>query len=450
MTAVASEVVAPRLFSQPRSLVVLTFTDAWERFSYYGITALLVLYMTQSLLLPGHIESVVGLATVRGVLGHAGAPLKPLALASQIFGLYAALAYFAPVLGGLIADRWLGRRLCVIIGAIALILGQLALILDETFLLALALLICGAGLVKGNITAQVGDLYSPADDERRTRGFAIFSTGINLGAIAGPLLCGLVAQIFDWRWAFGLAAALMLLGLLTYLAGARDLPVAARHAASTNETSALTRHDGRVVATLVAVMLITVFQSVAAFQSLAIGLVWIHARVDLNLWGFSTPVAWFAALIPLAGVVGLPLVLGFWRWQAARGHEPGPMGKIALGAGLAVIGNLVLVLGSLARGGVPIAAPIACNLILGLAYLYYWPTLLALVSGAAPARFKSVMVSGVFLSLFVASLVVGGLGGLYETLGDTRFWALHAAIAATGAVLAMVSAGLVRRGLAAN
>ncbi|HYB34092.1 MAG TPA: MFS transporter, partial [Steroidobacteraceae bacterium] len=165
----------------------LAFTEAWERFSFYGSLALLVLYMVDQLLLPGHVEHIAGFAALRTALESFAGPLSPQALASQIFGLYAGLVYFTPLLGGASADRWIGQRTAVAIGALAMAAGHIAMGFDATFLLALLLLIVGSGFLKGNIAAQVGALYPIEDEARRTRGYVIFSTGINVGAVIGPL-----------------------------------------------------------------------------------------------------------------------------------------------------------------------------------------------------------------------------------------------------------------------
>jgi POT family proton-dependent oligopeptide transporter len=214
------------------------------------MTALLVLYMVNQLLLPGHIEQVAGFAAFRAVIESITGPLSTQALASQIFGLYSGFVYFTPMLGGLVADRWIGQRNAVVIGALSMSGGHLAMAFDQSFLLALLLLVVGSGFLKGNISAQVGALYPASDESRRTRGFAIFSTAINFGAVAGPLACGMLAQAYGWHYGFGLAAILMLAGLATYLVGYRHLP--ARVPRRTREAARLRAAEWRVVLALVA------------------------------------------------------------------------------------------------------------------------------------------------------------------------------------------------------
>jgi proton-dependent oligopeptide transporter, POT family len=221
MTAATVDKAAPTrtFFGQPIGLAYLAFTEAWERFSYYGMTALLVLYMSQSLLLPGHVENVAGFAAFKAGLEAVFGPMSALALTSQIYGLYTGFVYFTPVFGGWLADRFLGRRTAVVLGALLMSAGHIAMAFEASFLLALLLLVVGCGFLKGNISAQVGGLYAQDDGAGRTRGFTIFSMSINVGAVAGPLVCGLLAQVYGWHVGFGAAGALMLLALVTYLAG---------------------------------------------------------------------------------------------------------------------------------------------------------------------------------------------------------------------------------------
>src|ERR1700731_1631641 len=180
----------------PKGLLYLAFTEAWERFSYYGMTALVVLFMVNQLLLPGHVEHIAGFSGFRAAVESIVGPLSTQALASQIFGLYSGFVYFTPMLGGLIADRWIGQRNAVVMGALLMSAGHVAMAFEQPFLLALLLLVAGSGLLKGNISAQVGALYPRDDEARRTRGFTIFSTGINIGAVSGPFVCGGLAQFY--------------------------------------------------------------------------------------------------------------------------------------------------------------------------------------------------------------------------------------------------------------
>ena len=426
------------LFGHPKGLFFLAFTEAWERFSFYGMTALVVLYMVDQLLLPGHVEHIVGFERFRAAIESVVGPLSPQALASQIYGLYAGFVYFTPVLGGLIADRWIGQRNAVVIGAILMSAGHLAMAFDQSFLIALALLVAGSGLLKGNISAQVGALYPLDEESRRSRGFVIFSTGINVGAVCGPLLCGVLAQVYGWHYGFGAAGLCMLAGLATYLWGYCYLP--ARVPKRRHEGRDLTAADWRVIAALLAVMLISIFQSVAFYQNANVLMVWMQEHVALAIGPITIPIPWFASIDPLASIVAVPPLLWLWRWQGSRGGEPGDLAKMGIGAGIAAASNLVLVLGILAAGGERLSPlwPIVYCVGLGISFLYYWPTMLALVSRAAPAKVNATMMGIAFLSLFVSYMLIGRIGGFYEALGPLAFWAMHAAIGAGGMVLVLV------------
>ena len=425
-------------FGHPRGLFYLAFTEAWERFSYYGMTALVVLFMVNQLLLPGHVEHIDGFSGFRAALESLSGPLSTQALASQIFGLYSGFVYFTPLLGGMIADRWIGQRNAVVIGALSMSAGHIAMTFDQSFLLALLLLVVGSGFLKGNISAQVGALYPPEDEARRTRGFVIFSTAINIGAVVGPLLCGLLAQVYGWHYGFGIAAIFMLLGLATYLYGYRYLP--ARVERRKFEGTRLTAAERRIVYTLIAVILITIFQSTAFYQVYNVSSIWIQSHVALELGGYRIPVPWFLSVNSVFSILGVPLVLWIWRRQALRRREPNDLAKIGTGAWIAAASNLILVTAILVSGDslVHPIVPFLYSAGLGISFLYYWPTLLALVSQAAPAKVNATLMGLVFMSLFISNTLIGWIGGFYEKMTPAAFWAMHAAIAAGGGLLVML------------
>jgi POT family proton-dependent oligopeptide transporter len=422
----------------PKGLFYLAFTEAWERFSFYGMTALVVLYMVNQLLLPGHVEHIGGFNSFRATIESVAGPLSTQALASQIFGLYSGFVYFTPLLGGIIADRWMGQRNAVVIGALSMSAGHIAMSFDQSFLLALLLLVIGSGFLKGNISAQVGALYPPEDEARRTRGFIIFSTAINIGAVVGPLLCGFLAQAYGWHFGFGIAAIFMLLGLATYLYGYRYLP--ARVARRQFEGARLTSADRRIVFALIVVMLIAIFESVAYFQLYNVGPIWIQQHVRAEVGSFRIPVPWYQSLISLFSIIGVPLLFWIWRRQALRHREPHDLAKIGIGAWLAAASYLILLVPIVTAvdGVVHPIWPFLCCALMGIAFLYYWPTLLALVSRAAPAKLNSTLMGLTFMTLFIANNLIGWLGGFYEKMGPTTFWAMHAAIAAGGGIVVML------------
>ena len=422
----------------PRGLFYLAFTEAWERFSYYGMTGLLSLYMVDQLLLPGHVEHIGGFPGLRAALEAAFGPLSTQALASQIFGLYSGFVYFTPLLGGIIADRWIGQRSAVVIGALSMSAGHIAMTFDQSFLLALLLLVIGSGLLKGNISAQVGALYPPADESQRTRGFVIFSTAINIGAVAGPLLCGLLAQVFGWHYGFGIAAIFMLLGLATYLYGYRHLP--ARVARSGEAGRRLAAADWRIVWALVAVMAITIFQSTATYQNFNVMPIWIQQHAAPGFGSFRIPIPWYGSFFSVSSILSVPLLFWLWRREVLRHRESNALARIGRGAWIAAAANLVVAAVSLMPGGAPLSPiwPLLYAALLGIAFLYCWPTLLALVSHVAPARANATLMGLVFMSLFVANSLIGWIGSYYEKMRPADFWAMHAAIAAGGGLLVVV------------
>src|SRR6184192_4885433 len=207
----------------PRGLGYIAFTEAWERFSYYGMQALLVLYMVNRLLHPGHIEHIAVFGPFRHLIETFRGPLSVQALASTIFGLYTGLVYLTPIAGGFIADRFLGRTRTITIGALLMSAGHFLMAFDVTFLLALTCLLTGVGCFKGNLASQVGALYAPGDN-RRADAFQIYYIFINGGVIAAPLIVGTLGEVYGWHWGFGAAGVGMLIGLTIYLSGRKYLP----------------------------------------------------------------------------------------------------------------------------------------------------------------------------------------------------------------------------------
>jgi len=198
----------------PKGLAYLAFTEAFERFSYYGMQALLVLYLVKYLLKPGNVENVAFFDSFRQIYGNIdGQPL-----ASAIVGTYFALVYLTPIFGGLLADRVLGKRRTVLIGAIVMAAGHFLMAFEASFLFALLCLVLGCGMLKGNIASQVGSLYRPAD-LRRADAFQIFYLGINAGVIAAPLIVGTLGEKYGWHRVFVAAVVGMLVSLAIYIKG---------------------------------------------------------------------------------------------------------------------------------------------------------------------------------------------------------------------------------------
>jgi POT family proton-dependent oligopeptide transporter len=197
----------------------------------------------------------------------------------------------------------------------------------------------------------------------------------------------------------------------------------------------------RIVAALLLVMALTIPHSIAYYQNTNMNFVWIDANVDLLVFGFHIPTAWFGSIDSFISIVFVPVLFGVWAWQERHGGEPNEIGKIATGAFMAAGANLLLVIGCLTMTRVSVLYPVVYNIILGIAFLYYWPPLLALVSRAAPPSLKSTLMGVAFLSLFISNIIIGRIGGLYETMTPAAFWGMHAAIAGLGGAFALLLSG---------
>jgi proton-dependent oligopeptide transporter, POT family len=421
----------------PRGLYYLSATELWERFSFYGMQALLTLYMVNQLLLPGFVENVWGLAALRGLFEFAG-PLSRTDFAGLIAGFYSGFVYFTPIVGGWIADRVLGARRTVMIGAALMSAGHLAMTFDQLFLVALLLLILGSGALKGNISAQVGSLYPREARSLRERGFSIFSTGINIGAVAGPLVTGAVAAVWGWHAGFAVAAALMLVALATYLAGQRHLPEVAPRRRKDPDARPLTQAERRKVWALIAVIALTIPAEIAYPMVWTIGSVWVDTYVDLGL----IPAPWFGSADSLGAILAAAPLIALWAAQARKGREPSSVGKIAIGTALTGVGALILAAGSQLspeRDSVHILWPIAGYFTMGLAWMYYWPTTLALVSRVAPPAVVGTLVGGAFISPFLAHSLAGIIGTRFDNMTPAAFWTMDAGIAFAGALLLLAA-----------
>ena len=449
MIEAAQQPIEPQ--GHPRGLYYLAATELAERFSYYGMTALLALYMVHQLLLPGHAQHVWGLAALRGLFEFRGA-MSDQAFASLIYGWYGGLVYFTPILGGWLADRRLGSKLAVTIGALLMAAGHLTMSFDETFLLALLFLILGSGLLKGNISAQVGTLY-PADAESmRARGFTIFSTGINIGSVAGPLVSGGVAAAYGWHAGFAVAAGLMLVALAVYLLGQRHFPDTRPQSAAT-ALPVLTTEERRRSWALIGVIVLIVPALISYTMIWNVGIVWIDERVSLASPFGTVPASWFNSVDSFASIVVAVPLLALWAWQARRGSEPGSLTKIAIGAAITGASALLLAAGSLmpdAAGKVPVMYALLGFTGMGAGFMWYWPVTLALVSQAAPARTRSTLMGGAFLSLFVGMTIMGWIGSYYEEMSNAAFWTLDAGLAVAGALLIFAARGPLHAALRAG
>jgi POT family proton-dependent oligopeptide transporter len=442
MTTATGDKATPRageVFGHPRGLLVLAGTELWDRISFHGMQSLLTLYMVEQLFQRGHVEKIVGFPTFRGVVQAVVGNLTTQGLATQTFGLYIAFVYVTPTIGGWLGDRVLGRARTVTLGALLMTAGHFCMAFDQSFLLAMLLLILGAGALRGNLQPQVGELY-PKDDRRRVVAFQLYASMINFGAFVAPLVTGALGKAYGWHVAFAFAGFGMLVGLLVYLSGQRFLP-STRPRASQAPRTALTPKERRVVLRLLAIVPVCGLFWIAQSQVWNTYNLWVRDHVELQVGAFSVPVVWLQSLDGLSPFICLPPMLMFWRWQAARGREPGEFVKIAIGCFIFGASTLWLAAAGLVtdvHGRTPLLWAVAFHLASNLGWLYFTPTVTALFSRAAPASVNATMIGISSLAVFLGSTISGRMGSLYEILPASQFWALHAGLVSLGGVIMLV------------
>ncbi len=474
----------------PVGLFVLFFTEMWERFSYYGMRSLLVLYMVNFLFIQPDVgQEVLGFNAIKHALESAFGPLGIQPLSSQIYGLYTGFVYFTPFFGGLLADRVLGQRRTVIIGGVLMAIGHFLMAVHSLFFPALMFLILGNGCFKPNISTQVGLLYAQGD-ARRDRAFSIFYVGINIGAFLSPLICGTLGQKVGWHWGFGAAGVGMVLGLLIYLGGQKYLST---ESAGGREASSGAAAWGPVVAYIVAVplgiaallfmltlpkivpailgavILVTIITWIArlpghersrviiiAVSCLIVASFWAVYEQQGNtmqLWadqntrwqfaGLTIPSTWYQAFNPFMIFFITPILTWVWGRQALRGKEPASLTKMAIGSTMLGLGFIVMILAS--TGQSPdvqrsVLWLLGSTLVFTIGELYLSPIGLSFVTKVAPARIVSMMMGVWFLANFIGNYMTGFLGTFWEKMPHQQFFGLMTAIGvAAGVVLFLIS-----------
>jgi POT family proton-dependent oligopeptide transporter len=469
-------------FGHPRGLSTLFFTEMWERFSYYGMRALLILFMTASV--------------ARGGLGF------PVVKAGAIYGFYTAMVYLLSLPGGWVADRIFGQRRAVLYGGILIVAGQAFLMSPgvQGFYAGLGLLMLGTGMLKPNASTMVGQLYA-AGDRRRDSGFSIYYMGINLGALLSPLACGYVGERIGWRLGFGLAGLGMIAGLIQYTLGGKYLGSAGLHPAPPASPAAGRRLKRNAAVGAACVVLIlgavgllaaTGLVDISAQQvSAALGLVLIIVSVGIFAWlllgrgwtvterkrsgailvlfvasavfwaayeqagsslslfaerstnrvvlGFDFPASWFQFVPSLFVMILAPVFA--WLWIALGKREPSSPTKFAL----------ALVFGGIAFA---ILVPPARATLVGALVSPWWltgtyflqtvgemclsPVGLSAMSKLAPARVAGMMMGLFFVSISIGDYLAGTAASLYESMPLPTLFGTVAAISFGAAVVLAV------------
>jgi POT family proton-dependent oligopeptide transporter len=424
------------LFGHPIGLFVLFFTEMWERFSYYGMRALLVLYLTQHLIQAAQTQTkVFGFATLQAGLEVLFGPLSTQALASQIYGLYTGLVYFTPLFGGILADRILGPRKCVIAGGVLMAIGHFLMASEAFFLLALLFLILGNGCFKPNISTQVGNLYPPGDP-RRDGAFTIFYMGINLGAFFSPLVCGTLGQRYGWHYGFAAAGVGMVFGLLMYLFGQKYLgeDQFLKHQQGMTVAAPLTVKEWQALGGLMALAVLNIlFWAVYEQQGNTLQL-FAEQNTDWHILGWEMPSTWFQSLNPAFIFLLVPLIDRLSRRRAGQGRQSSSVGKMAFGSLLLGASFLVIIFaisGVDANQKISFLWLVLCTLIYTLGELYLSPVGLSLVSKVSPARLVGMVMGMWFLSTFFGNYLSGYIGSFYEKMPKQDFFLLLAVLAAS-------------------
>lgn len=403
-------------FGQPRGLTILFLTNMWEQFSYYGMRALLVYYMTRQLLFT-----------------------QP--QSSFVYGAYTACAYFTPIVGGVIADRYLGKRRAVIIGASIMALGHFMMAFETLFYVALATIALGNGFFLPSLPSQINSLYK-AGDPRRGWAYNVYYVGINIGGFLAPLICGTLGEFYGWHYGFGAAGIGMFVGLLIYLAGQRYLPEDVRRSdarpAADLETGlhAEAGRGRRLVLVLVAIGLaVTVFRGAYEQVGNTVAL-WAEGGIDRRAGSFAIPMTWFQSLNPLLVMVLTPPLLSWWRRRAEAGRDTSPARRMALGALIVALAYLLLSAVTWFSGDSRASWLWLALffLIFTIGELFLLPTGLGLFARLAPPRLGATTVAAWYLAIFTGSLFAGMVGGLWSLLDRSSYFALLAVIAGMAAL----------------
>jgi POT family proton-dependent oligopeptide transporter len=422
------------ILGHPVGLFVLFFTEMWERFSYYGMRALLVLYMVNYLIHRVETGSsyVFGFAPLRHAIESVFGPMTVQPLSSEIYGLYTGFVYLTPFFGGMLADRLLGQRKTVVVGGVLMAIGHFLMAVESMFLVALCFLILGNGCFKPNISTQVGSLYPPGDP-RRDRAFTIFYMGINLGAFFSPLVCGTLGQLYGWHYGFAAAGFGMVSGLVLYLWGQRYLAPdqLARARQTHTEPAKLTPAEWKAIIGLVVLcMLNVVFWGVYEQQGNTMQL-FADRNTDWHIFGWEMPSTWFQSINPMFIFLFTPLLNLFWGWQSSRSKEPESITKMAMGCvllGVSFLPLIYITAGLRPDQRISFLWLVGGTVIYTVGELYLSPIGLSLVTKVAPARLVSMLMGMWFLSSFFGNFLSGYLGTFYEKMSRESFFLMLTAL----------------------
>jgi POT family proton-dependent oligopeptide transporter len=411
------------LFGHPPGLTVLFLTQMWAEFSYFGLQALLVYYMTGRL----------GLGQVQS---------------SLIYGAWGATSFFSPFFGGIIADRWLGRTRSVVLGGTMMMAGHFAMAFEPLLFPALALVALGNGLFIPPLAVQVGGLYAD-DDPRQAQAFSAYYMGINLGGLLAPLVCGTLGEELDWHWGFAAAGIGMGAGLIIYLRFLRLLPPDRRGARAGHEPRAplaLTAEDWRHLRLLISMIAAVVLFRIAYEQSGNVIALWVAHQTDrhVDLFGLTAeiPATWFQSINPLLIIVLTPLLIRWWR-RTDRGSAPAVLFvRMSFGCLIAGLAMAVMIAAAAvnATTGKPVGPGwvIVYFVLLTIGELYAIPVGLSLISKLSPKRIAAMLMGSWYIAKFLGSLLAGVMGAYWGIMPATGFFGLGAVSVFAAAIVLLV------------
>ena len=408
----ATRAMEPTWFGQPRGLTVLFLTNMWEQFSYFGMRALLVYYMTKELLF---------------AQGHA----------SLVYGAYTATAYFTPIVGGVIADRYLGKRRAILLGGTIMAIGHFMMTFEPLFYPALVTIALGNGLFLPSLPSQIDDLYEKGDP-RVGWAYNVYYVGINIGGFLAPLICGTLGELYGWHWGFGAAGIGMVLGLAIYIWGQRYLPEKTRDATAKSilPIGAEAPRFPRDVALLLGGIALSVVVFRGAYEQVGNTVaLWADTGIDRSTGSGEIPMTWFQSLNPLLVMLMTPPLLGWWRRRSESGKREHAARKMATGS--LIVGAAYLMLAALeAAGGSTHWLWLAgFFVIFTFGELYILPTGLGLFARLAPAGMGATTVAVWYLTIFAGSLSAGLVGTLWSAMDHGAYFALLAGLAGVSALM---------------
>ena len=435
---------------QPPGLYLISFTSIWERFSYYGMRAFLILYMANQVIANNPKAHLGGLGFTESNAG-------------KIYGIFTAMCYMLPLFGGYLADRFIGKRRSVFIGGLLIMLGHFTLATDagqSVFFVGLTLLAIGNGFFKPTAASMIGDLYEPGD-KRRDSAFTIYYMLFNGGAFLAPIICGFFGETYGYKYGFLTAGFGMLLGLIVYVLGANKalgtigtVPIHKANKTNNVEKKPLTKEEkDRISVILVLLFFVTFFW--AGFEQAGSTLtLYTDKFIDKTIWGWEIPTSWLQAVNPIFIVILGPLFSALWVGLAKKGKNPSTPIKMGLGMIALAVGFIFMIGAVMQRGGNVQDIHIKASILwlLGTYFLHtigelmLSPIGLSMVTKLAPVRLASMFMGVWYLSSTIANFVSGLAVGFVEQFGAmTIFSGIAVFVGICGLTVLFLSRWLLNR-----